>query len=601
MECPACKFQNENGKNFCGNCGQSIKEPKSHLENHHQSSLDYKTGYHEGNLSIGQETAASGSQRDMKTNIEAGYFTGNIEVKQTESDPPSQNTNSKANIQEVAVSKDFSPDNKLTTEQPVLKLIIEVKKGFKEGCMTDGLIHVTNLSDRAMKNVKVSIEEHFDNTLKAKSVSIRSIQPRKRHSEKTYFYPIGMGRVPFKFIVEYESGDDNPPLLYSSLADIFVVDRYEAQPREASQIINNTFRIGYIDGNISLEPDYTPPPSKPSEPKLSSFKCCYCPEKIPQDADVCNVCGSQVFWWCPSCQEKVTPEHHTCPKCGNELHRKIQLKLHKIKSCESSNSVRTMLMVQQKRWENETWDTSQKYLLVCNTSCYRMGRVIEIDDETLYNDIVLIVHCTNEPDCNQWNKNRSKTDLNSSQVSRRQIDIFFKDGCFHICAKRPGVIVIRDTNTNNGKRTESLEIESEFTLHNNDIIEIKNKLKFRFQLIKRELNGNLQTTGACLKRVVIDTDEQQSFKCKGKESNPHKHREVADENNVGLNEYEHYFNACYIFPKTLLIGGVGTEGLAIDCPSLVANRFEIVVHEGELNLVDRKRKDQSPREKIICC
>jgi len=319
----------------------------------------------------------------------------------------------------------------------------------------------------------------------------------------------------------------------------------------------------------------------------------------------------QVLNKCPRCEARLWPDDFTCPECTMEIHRKVKLN---IDFLESISGLRSRLTVQTQRCGETEWSAPVKNLLIRSSARFRLGRYYKTDNPKHANDLVLVVHCLDEPRYDQWHKSNSKTAKLSKRLSRRQMDIVYHDGRFLITWINEGKQVYLEKMGTADK--VELDCNREYKLQDGDILNIRGTLRFRFKLLHIEVDQEIKTIGACLERqryrdcpftkTSFDKNGKEVRECTRKTEECLNHIGCCD-NKYELKQderehyfYEHYFHNHYLFPKLLYIGGDGTDGLAIDCPGLAKNRFKITAHENRLRIIDLHRKNPKPRKKIEC-
>jgi len=557
-------------------------------------SVSIRAGYQEGDISVERaECTVSGAERSCSTDVNVGYQEGDIQVQQNNISQTDELSFDQQPLAPV-VAKDFHHGQPVE-ESPVFNLMLEAQKGFKVNEGTRTRITIANCSDEELKNITISVTGLIPDTLKSHKATIPVLAPKSERKQPIVMVPLHAGELLIQITIEYFN-TRGQQFVFETTKYITVVSKHEHQTSGPQQIINNTFKVGYIDGNIStlqpMEVTTIQTSEQPSLPEAAGRRLkCRCGALIEPEIASCLKCGMKVITDCPTCRQRVDIIDLTC-RCGQELHRGLKLKLRQLKSI---GSLRAMLTVQSRGAGQTDWSDPIRYLLVRNLKQFKLGRYYKSDDEKHYNDVVLLVHCLDEPKPEQWKDSKSLTYKYSKGISRRQMDISLKDGQFHITwlkgnprSKSTGIFIEKQKpdQDNTDKTALSCDAEKtnlccneEYVLSDGDIIGIRGQLQFRFKSFQGEVDKVGKVIGACLERRtgVLDIDRP-----------------------IRYGEYEHYYRAYYLFKSILCIGGEGTKGLILDIPGISIDRFHIVEFKGSLKLIDQHRQNPKPREKIEC-
>lgn len=268
---------------------------------------------------------------------------------------------------------------------------------------------------------------------------------------------------------------------------------------------------------------------------------------------------------------------------GHKHHRKVRLHLEPL---EARSGLRARLTVQEKHHDENQWCNPGRFLLVCKKSAFRLGRFYKHASEMQYNDVVTLVHHRGEPFYSQWHVPDSRTSAMSLPLSRRQMDIIFENGKFTITwikpdsthCKRTRVYLLR---AENGNEPRELLCGERYTLQDRDVLNLRDAIRFQFRHVTIGTGASPRVIGACLKRCFENGEDVKT---------------VNLYDALKEKEYEHYYQANYLFPELVLVGGKGTDGISIDCPGLAKNRFKVEECDGVLKLIDLQCQDQVPMQ-----
>jgi len=561
------------------------------------ASAAIRSGYQDGNITVEKSAKPNAfPDRSVSARINVGYQEGNIDVRQHNAsysrkqpgELPTSKPGETAGVEPMessVVAQDFHRGHP-SEESPVFNLRLESKNGFEIGSGTIAEIHVTNCSSELMQDVVIIIEGVVPDTLSSHDERIVTLPSKAGLIRRILMVPRIKNIVLVRIKIHY-SDVHGKQFEYYTVKQINVAADGALRESGPQQIINNTFTVGYIEGDIStLQPMDVTNVQKTTHfaaPESSARPLkCRCGLKIEPLTGSCPKCGMMVITNCPKCMQRVDSIDLTC-RCGHELHQAMKLKLRKLNSIGSR---RAMLTVQHRGSGQTDWSDPIRYLLIQNPKWFKLGRCYKLDDEKSYNDVVLLVHCLDEPTREQWKDKESLTWECSKGISRRQMDISFKNDRFHITwikghprNKYTGIFLEKQKSDHEKADKTDLCCKEEYMLSDGDIIGIRGQIQFRFRSFKGDVQKVGKVVGACLERRtgVLDLDRP-----------------------IRYGEYEHYYRAYYLFPSVLCIGGEGTEGLILDIPGIAANRFHIVEYEGKLKLIDRHRENPKPREKIEC-
>lgn len=497
-----------------------------------------------------------------------------------------------------------SPKNE---KEPVFSLALVSDQGFRKCFGNQATIIVKNLSKHTFKDMNFQVEGTIDKKFETDKAFIMFLPPEDQRQEYININPLESGRWRIRLVVTYKD-ESGAEFKCAPTAWVNVYEKSDEVPQTVQNIINNNYRIGYIDGDIrTLQPiDQSKKVIKgtvvsPPVPGPAVRLQCRCRATLKQGATRCPVCGMQVLDKCPRCEARLWPDDFTCPECTMEIHRKVKLT---IDSLESISGLRSRLTVQMQRCGETEWSAPVKNLLIRSSARFRLGRYYKTDDPKNVNDLVLVVHCLDEPKYDQWHRSNSKTAKLSKRLSRRQMDIVYHDGRFLVTWINSGKQVYLEKMGTADK--VELDCSQEYKLQDGDILNIRGALRFRFKLLHTEVDGDIKTIGACLERqmyrncsynkAVVNEEGKTVKECTRKTEECLNHIGCCN----GEDEYEHYFHNHYLFPEFLFIGGNDTDGLAIECPGLEKNRFKITAHQNRLQILDMHRKNPKPSKKIEC-